>query len=76
MTRKSEKNRIGLNSQIKAAINTAIRKKVIPALQGKISALESGLIAKSDLQTVGLHRSPEGIGTNENTSQEPYYHRN
>ena len=41
----------GLDSQILAAINTAITEKVIPGLQGSIDTLESGLTAKLDLQS-------------------------
>ena len=42
-------------------MDTGITEKAIPEFQGSIGALGTGLNANSDLQSVGLHRSPEAF---------------
>ena len=70
LTRSLEEVKTKLNSQISAAITTAITKNVIPELQGSIGALENGLNAKLDLQFAPLHRNTENILTSKNTPKQ------
>ena len=62
IAKKPKEIKVDLNSQmIIITINIAIMDRVMPELQGSLSALENGLNARLDLQSVGLHRSCEYI---------------
>ena len=52
-------NKIGLKSQILHAIESPITEYILPQLQSSLGMLDSGLNAKMDLRSTGLHRNPE-----------------
>ena len=54
-----------------AAKTIALTEKTIPELQSIIGASRNGLNGRLDLHSVGLHRNPEGILTNQTTSKQP-----
>ena len=58
-----EMKKKGFDSQILAAIDTAITEKVIPGLQESIDTLENGLTAKLERQSVGLDGNTKGTET-------------
>ena len=57
ISRKLNEKKRGLDSQILAAINTAITEKVLPGLQESLDTRKSGLTAKMDHQSAGLDRN-------------------